>query len=145
MLRQVFLQQIRADVGLYLLRYTDLDGIERIGYRHRIRPIDGLGTTLFVALEQANALLEEDTTTAIRTCYLIYDDFDSFPLQVQYALAHLAYSLERHGLSTLLQMNAAIHFRQWGKAAQALRDSTWYPHNCPRAERLAHEIETSVP
>jgi len=143
MLRDVLLAQIKADEGLSLSRYVDSLGYRSIGYGHLLSPGDAMYTRRVITLEEAQRLLEEDITTCIRACYILYDDFDSFPQKVQYVLANMAYNLGRIGLSRFVRMHAAITARNWQAAAEEMRDSTWYHQVGHRAERLAHEMETA--
>jgi lysozyme len=133
-------QQLKADEGLRLTPYLDSLGNLTVGYGHLITPEDCLDQNDTITLSQANTLLQHDLTIALHCCYRLYPEFVTFPEQVQDVLVNMCFNMGASRLIGFVRMHHAIEARNWAKAAQEMRASTWATQVGPRAERLAREM-----
>ncbi len=125
--------QLRIDEGDSLVVYKDTGGHLTAGIGHLLRPFF-IGNR--VSQAQVDLWFEEDVSSVLHDCVMVFPAFDSYPEEVQEILANMLFQL---GRSTFLLFNnliSAITKRNWHAAAQAMQQSLWAHQTRQRASRL---------
>ena len=137
-------EQLAIDEGVVHAVYLDHLGYPTFGIGHLIREEDpeyGLEVDTPVSEERVTEAFQADLDIAISECKALYDQWDSFPGEVQEILVNMMFNLGRTRLSKFKNMRKAIDNEDWATAAVEGRDSRWYKQVGNRAERLMTRLE----
>ena len=137
-------KQLAIDEGVVHAVYLDHLGYPTFGIGHLIREEDpeyGLEVDTPVSEERVTEAFQADLDIAISECKALYDQWDSFPGEVQEILVNMMFNLGRTRLSKFKNMRKAIDNEDWATAAVEGRDSRWYKQVGNRAERLMTRLE----
>ena len=142
--RQRLREQLIQDEGVVYEIYKDHRGFKTFGIGHLVKRHDEeydweVGTP--VSEERVWSAFDEDLDIAINDCLALYDDFESWPAEVQEILVNMVFNLGRPGLSRFVMFKSALQKNDWQLAAQYGRDSLWYRQVTNRAERLMSRLE----
>lgn len=134
-------KQLEIDEGKKLTVYLDHLGYPTVGIGHLIKETDppeirNLRVGDKITEEQCSQLFIADVSIAIADCTIIFDEWDSFPSEVQEILVNMLFNLGRPRFLTFRQMIAAVYQREWKKAAQEMAESKWARQVGNRASRL---------
>lgn len=136
--------QLISDEGVVYEVYLDHLGYPTMGVGHLITedcPEYGLPVGTPVSYERVWNSFEENLAFKIEECRRLYNDFDSWPGEVQEVLVNMMFNLGRSRLAGFKRMHAALNRRDWREAAKEGRDSKWYRQVTNRAERLMTRLE----
>ena len=138
-------EQLKIDEGVKYEIYLDHLELPTCGIGHQIIEGDleygeSVGTP--VSEERVNTLFSLDLNTAISECEIQYDDWNSFPEEVQEILVNLLFNVGRTRLNKFVKMNTALAEGDWAEAAKEGRDSLWHRQVTNRAERLMSRLES---
>lgn len=100
-----------------------------VGYGHNI---EDKGVSKAVA----KLMLKEDIHDATRDLYSIFPGFHNFPDNQRIALIDLMFNMGLPRFNTFVKMITAIKRGDWQKAADELKDSTWYTQVGVRAPKI---------
>jgi len=142
--REAVYEQLKIDEGVVYEIYLDHLGYPTFGVGHLITDADeesGKPVGTAVSEERVKKCFERDLTTAIGECQALYEDFDTWPDEVQQVLVNMMFNMGRTRLSGFKNFKAALDAKDWKKAAVEGRDSKWYKQVTNRAERLMKRLE----
>ena len=137
-------EQLAEDEGCKFEIYLDHLGYETFGIGHLVRDFDpeyGEPVGTHVPEERVIDAFEGDIDITLADCLLVFDDFASFPEEVQLILANMMFNMGLTRLSKFKKHNAALFAGDWKEAAVEGRDSRWYRQVTNRAERLMTRLE----
>ena len=142
--RERLREQLMHDEGVMYEIYKDHLGFKTLGVGHKVKRYDveydwEVGTP--VSEERVWEAFDLDLDIAINDCLALYDDFESWPAEVQEILVNMVFNLGRMGLSKFTMFRDALEQNDWRLAAQHGRDSLWYRQVTNRAERLMSRLE----
>lgn len=128
------LDQLKADLirdeGVRLAPYRDTVGKLTIGVG---RNLDDVG----ISQDEAEFLLLNDMTAAVRELGRNLTWFAVLPEDVQRGLANMAFNMGWPRLSQFKRMFAALEARNYARAADEAMDSKWARQVGVRADRIA--------
>ena len=141
--RQRVYEQLKIDEGVVYEVYLDHLGYPTLGVGHLILEDDlefgaDIGTP--VSETRVKVLFDVDLNTAVRECEALYEEWDTFPEEVQEILVNMMFNCGRTRLSKFKNMNAALSERDWIGASEEMVDSLWYRQVGARAERLVERM-----
>lgn len=136
--------QLAIDEGVVYEIYLDHLGYPTFGIGHLITEKDpefGYSVGAPVSEERVTEAFQADLDIAIGECKVLYEQWESFPGEVQEILVNMMFNLGRPRLSKFKNMRKAIDNEEWATAAVEGRDSRWYRQVGNRAERLMTRLE----
>jgi lysozyme len=136
--------QLEFDEGVVYEIYICPTGQPTFGVGHMIKSRDpeyGLPVGTAISHERVWEAFRDDVEVAIKDCEDIYNDFYSFPAEVQEVLINMCFNLGKAGLAGFKKMKQALEKGDWSEAAKEGRDSKWYRQVSRRAERLMSRLE----
>jgi lysozyme len=141
--RQNVYEQLKIDEGVKYEIYKDTKGLDTVGVGHLITSHDleygrPVGTT--ITENRASELFEEDLDIHIEECEVLYNEFHSYPGEVQEILVNMCFNMGRPNLAKFKGMRRGLDARDWNAAADEMVDSKWYRElddlGSERAKRL---------
>lgn len=93
---------------------------------------------------QIDALLDVTLDEAIASARRLVADFDSHPDVVQETLVNLVFNIGEGGVRQFHHMRDAIDQHDYDRAADELRDSTWYGQVGRRAAMLVASMRSAA-
>lgn len=134
-------RQLEIDEGKRLRVYLDHLGYPTVGIGHLIKESDppeirSLQVNDKITEQQCTQLFLEDVAIAVGDCKVIFDDWETYPSEVQEILVNMLFNLGRPRFLTFKNMIAAVYARDWEKAAYEMSDSRWANQVGARATRL---------
>ena len=141
--RQRVFEQLKIDEGVVYEIYLDHLGYPTLGVGHLIVEGDlehGMSVGTPISEERVSKLFSVDLQTAINECEILYDDWSTFPEEVQEILVNMMFNCGRTRLSKFKNMNKALEERDWIGASEEMVDSLWYRQVGARAERLVERM-----
>ncbi len=137
-------EQLAEDEGCKFEIYLDHLGYETFGIGHLVRDLDpeyGEPVGTHVSEERVIDAFEGDIDITLADCLLVFDDFASFPEEVQLILANMMFNMGMPRLSKFKKMIAAVEAGDYQEAAAQMKDSRWYHQVTNRAERLIKRMK----
>jgi len=137
-------EQLAEDEGCKFEIYLDHLGYETFGIGHLIGGADpeyGEPVGTHVPEERVIEAFEDDIDITLADCLLVFDDFASFPEEVQLILANMMFNMGMPRLSKFKKMIAAVEAGNWSEAAIQMKRSKWYHQVTNRAERLIKRMK----
>ena len=141
--RQRVFEQLKIDEGVVYEIYLDHLGYPTLGVGHLITDADlesGQSVGTPVSESRVETLFNVDLNTSIKECEALYEDWSTFPEEVQEILVNLMFNVGRTRLAKFKKMNAALEERDWIGASEEMVDSLWYRQVGARAERLVDRM-----
>ena len=143
--KQNLFEQLKIDEGIKYEIYLDHLGLPTFGVGHLVVEDDPeypLPVGSGVSEDRVWEVFNKDLDTMITECVILFgDDFAEFPGEVQEIVANMMFNMGRPRLSKFKNFCAALHERDWKRAAVEGRDSIWYRQVTNRAERLMGRLE----
>jgi lysozyme len=143
--KQNLFEQLKIDEGIKYEIYLDHLGLPTFGVGHLVvedDPEHSLPIGSGVSEDRVWEVFNKDLDTMITECVVLFgDDFAEFPGEVQEIVANMMFNMGRPRLSKFKNFCAALHERDWKRAAVEGRDSIWYRQVTNRAERLMSRLE----
>ena len=136
-------KQLEIDEGIVNEIYNDHLGYPTFGIGHLITeddPEEGLPVGTPVSEERIQQAFESDIEWVLADCNKLYDNFDSYPGEVQQIIANMMFNLGYPRLSKFKGMKAGVLNENWDAAADEMLDSRWARQVGARAERLADRM-----
>lgn len=137
-------QQLKVDEGCVESIYLDHLGYPTFGIGHLITKNDpeyGQEVGTPVSSERVIEAFDFDCELMIDETKILFDQFDTFPGEVQEILVNMMFNMGRTRLSKFKNMIKAINENDWKLAAIEGRDSRWHKQVSNRAERLMSRLE----
>lgn len=121
---------IKHNEGLRLTMYKDPSGDHyNIAYGHNLNyPISA---------RAAEAILKDDIKLAQFYLKIIFNDFDSFPVNKKVALTDMMFAMGPTNFSTFKNMIEAVKAQDWKTVAEECLDSDWASRYKTRSRRVA--------
>jgi lysozyme len=142
--RERLLEQLRLDEGVVNEIYLDSVGKATFGVGHLVVKSDpeyGKPVGTEVTEARVESCFEEDVNTAIADCVALFENWESFPGEVQEILVNMAFNLGQTKLRKFVKFKKQLEHGRWQAAAKEGRDSLWYRQVKNRAERLMSRLE----
>ena len=137
-------EELKLDEGVKYEVYLDHLGLPTCGIGHLIKeddPEHGLEVGTKIGEERVNELFDEDIEVTLNECTTLYDEFYTFPEEVQHIIANMMFNIGRPRLSKFKKMHAAVLQGDWKEAANQMIDSKWYKQVPNRANRLVNRMK----
>jgi len=137
--------EIASDEGEKLEVYLDHLNLPTIGIGHLIKDSDpeygsDIGTP--ITQERCDELFEQDITSTIHECKILYEDFDKLPEECKLIIANMMFNMGRPRLSGFKKMRQAVIDGDWHEAGLQMKDSKWYKQVTNRADRLVKRMQS---
>ena len=132
-------EQLEIDEGVKYETYKDHLGYPTFGVGHLVLEFDpeyGQEDGTPVSESRVIEAFESDCASVLRDCFILYEDFDDLPEEVQQIIANMMFNMGRPRLSKFRGMKRGVDARDWNAAADEMVDSSWYRQVTNRAERL---------
>jgi len=143
--KQSLIETLRIDEGVVNEIYLDHLGYPTFGIGHLVIESDPEnGSPVGTKISPARVLeaFDYDFNRMIVECQILFkSDWEKFPGEVQEILVNMMFNMGRTRLTKFKKMRAALHARNYKKAAIEGRDSLWYNQVTNRAERLMSRLE----
>ena len=143
---QTFLElrdEVKADEGVKNEIYLDHLDIPTCGVGHMIKESDpehGLAVGTHIDDERVNELFDEDMKVTLDECTVLYDNFYTFPDEVQKIIANMMFNIGRPRLTKFIKMREHVNNGAWNDAANEMLDSRWAKQVPNRANRLVERM-----
>ena len=137
-------KELRRDEGCKYSIYKCTAGKPTFGIGHMVKTDDpefGAPTGTFVMPMRVEEAFSEDVKTAVKDCHTVFDDFFSFPEEVQKILGNMMFQLGINRFLTFKKLILAIDDSNWNLAADEMRDSLWNKQTPARSERLIARMQ----
>lgn len=137
-------EQLAIDEGVVHKIYLDHLGYPTFGIGHLVLKSDpehGQEVGTPVSEERVTSAFQGDLDIAIGECKALYDNWETYPGEVQEILVNMMFNMGRGRLAGFKMMRKAIDEADWKEAAVQGRDSRWYKQVGNRAERLMTRME----
>lgn len=128
--------QLKKHEGFSSKPYLDSVGVLTIGY--------GTNIAGGITKEEAEFLLENRAKLAIDDARSLFSRFDESPVIVQAVIANMSYQLGKSRLAGFVKFREAIQSKDYGKAADEMKDSLWYKQSGNRSVELESMIRGLV-
>ncbi|KAL3858458.1 hypothetical protein ACJMK2_013048 [Sinanodonta woodiana] len=142
-----FLDQLRQelinDEGYKHAIYNDTTRNATFGIGHKITIQDPEFSKPFgtkVSKERIEEAYRADVKAAIKSCCILFKDFQNLPNEVQLIILNMRFNLGHTGLASFKKFRKAINNRNWVKAAREMEQSIWYKQVPKRAKRLTKRM-----
>jgi GH24 family phage-related lysozyme (muramidase) len=143
--RENLIATLRVDEGVVNKIYLDHLGYPTFGIGHLVVKTDpeyGCPVGTLISAFRVAEVFSEDCDKMVKACKILFkSDWKKLPVEVQEILVNMMFNMGRTRLTKFKKMRAAIHARNWKKAAIEGRDSLWYNQVTSRAERLMTRLE----
>jgi len=136
-------EQLEIDEGVKYEIYLDHLGYPTFGIGHLVLDTDpehGLPVGTAVSKQRVDEAFEHDVDVVLKECYVLYEDFDDLPGEVQEIIANMMFNMGRPRLSKFKGMKRGVDARDWNAAADEMVDSAWYRQVTNRADRLVQRM-----
>lgn len=136
-------EQLEIDEGVKYEIYLDHLGYPTFGIGHLVLDTDpehGLPVGTTVSKQRVDEAFEHDVNVVLKECYVLYEDFDDLPGEVQEIIANMMFNMGRPRLSKFKGMKRGVDARDWNAAADEMVDSAWYRQVTNRADRLVQRM-----
>ena len=142
-------EEIASDEGKRLSPYLCSENHLTIGIGHKLLDSDPESTWLAydsdksalsyhtITEERCKELFEKDIMAAIQGCRHVYDDFDTFPQELQHILINMVFQMGAGGVSKFRGMNKCISDNDYLGASEEMLDSKWSRQTPNRSKRLS--------
>jgi lysozyme len=124
--------------------YLCSEGYKTFGVGHMVRS-DELEYSWPVDTPVSNVrcmqAFSEDLDTALNDAYMLVEDLDEHPLNVQRVIVNMAFNLGYSRLKGFKRMLAAVSNRDYARAAKEMEDSKWYGQVGRRSKELCRLME----
>ncbi len=140
-------RQLEIDEGKKLRVYLDHLGYPTVGIGHLVKDssperVRSLQVGDKITEEECHELFIQDISIAVGDCKIIFDEWDSFPSEVQEILVNMLFNLGRPRFLTFKKMIAAVYQRDWQRASEEMADSRWANQVGARATRLIKRMRS---
>lgn len=136
---------LKIDEGIKHKIYLDHLGYPTFGIGHLVTKDDpeyGNPVGTLISRSRVISAFNSDCDIMIAECKILFkSDWEEFPGEVQEILVNMMFNMGRTRFTKFKKTRAALHARNYQKAAIEGRDSVWYNQVTNRAERLMTRLE----
>jgi GH24 family phage-related lysozyme (muramidase) len=135
-------RQLIKDEGMRLRVYKDHLGYDTVGVGHRVMTRDNLSVGDSITRKQAITFFRKDVKVAVKDAkkFVGEANFERLPKRTQDVVSNMSFNLGLTKLNGFKNLKKALKELNFKKAAEEMKNSTWYRQVPNRAQRLIDEV-----